>query len=52
MNLRKIGYWLSVSILVGFAFLAGVGSAKSIWGGVAVLVMLAALWGVFELHED
>lgn len=50
--MRKIGYWLSVTVLVSLAFIMGVGTAKSIWGGVLMLVMLAALWGVFNLGED
>lgn len=50
--MRKALYYLSVSILVGVAFIAGVGSAKSIWGGVMVLVVLAAVYGVFEFGDD
>lgn len=46
---RKVLWWLCIFIVAAFIFFAGAGSAKSVWGGVLALIIVAAVWGLIEL---
>lgn len=47
--LRKMGYWLSWAVLIGFFSITAYGK-----GGVGALVvtgvLIAAIWGIFNLE--
>lgn len=46
--MMRLLWWLSLLFILGFAFVAGAGAAKSLWGGFLILALIGSMYVLID----